>query len=199
MAGLPRQLLGTTRLVDDLPAARTLATDGDFAGCRFVTRAGELLEPDGTLTVGTQRGQAGIVLRKSELRDLRTRERSLAADATAAEAHLQERDRAGRIDAALHGLEQEVALLANRAGDLQAEIARHTQRRERLDEELALHRAESRIADDDLARVEARTGRTRRRGPASGGASRRISTSNWPGGSRRCGTASRPRRPGSRS
>jgi chromosome segregation ATPase len=37
----------------------------------MVTLQGELLEPDGSLTVGTHHAEAGILSRKSELRELR--------------------------------------------------------------------------------------------------------------------------------
>ncbi|HEV3440885.1 MAG TPA: AAA family ATPase, partial [Gemmata sp.] len=49
LPGLPRQLLGTVLLVDTLAEARALHVANP--GCRIVTRTGELLEPDGTLTV----------------------------------------------------------------------------------------------------------------------------------------------------
>src|SRR5205807_4199034 len=69
LAGLPAQLLGTTLLVPDLAAARELVAQ--TAGYRFVTLRGELLEADGTLTVGTHHAETGILSRKSELRELR--------------------------------------------------------------------------------------------------------------------------------
>ncbi|MBX9580319.1 MAG: AAA family ATPase, partial [Gemmataceae bacterium] len=84
LAGLPDQLLGDVYLVDTLADARRLAVG--LPGCRFVTPAGELLEPDGTLTAGPARSGAGLVSRKSELRDLRGRLAALAGAVAAAEA-----------------------------------------------------------------------------------------------------------------
>src|SRR5439155_16286031 len=51
LAHLPAQLLGRTLLVRDLTAAREISAH--TSGYRFVTLQGELLETDGTLTVGT--------------------------------------------------------------------------------------------------------------------------------------------------
>src|SRR5207249_3172529 len=69
LANLPAQLLRHTVVVRDLETARTLAARG--GGYRFVTLQGEMLEADGTLTVGTHHAEAGILSRKSELRELR--------------------------------------------------------------------------------------------------------------------------------
>ena len=69
LAHLPGQLLGRTLIVRDLEVARTIAAL--TIGYRFVTLQGELLEPDGTLTVGTHHAATGILSRKSELRELR--------------------------------------------------------------------------------------------------------------------------------
>ena len=69
LADLPAQLLGRTLIVRDLAAARAIAAHAP--GFRLVTLQGELLEPDGTLTVGTHHAETGILSRKSELRELR--------------------------------------------------------------------------------------------------------------------------------
>src|SRR5262249_21116906 len=69
LADLPARLLAGTLIVRDLTAARALAPH--LPGHRFVTLHGELLEADGTLTVGTHHAETGILSRKSELRELR--------------------------------------------------------------------------------------------------------------------------------
>ena len=69
LAELPAQLLGRTLIVRDLEAARAIAQH--TSGYRFVTLQGELLDPDGTLTIGTHHAETGILSRKSELRELR--------------------------------------------------------------------------------------------------------------------------------
>ncbi|RMF38997.1 MAG: chromosome segregation protein SMC [Planctomycetota bacterium] len=64
---LIRYLLGTTWLVESLDVALEL---GHFrgAGLRFVTAACELLESDGTLTLGALQSASGLVSRRSEIK-----------------------------------------------------------------------------------------------------------------------------------
>ena len=82
-AHVPVQLLRGTLIVRDLATARAIAASG--AGHRFVTLQGELLEPDGTLTVGTNHAEMGILSRKSELRELRERVAALDGRIAAAD------------------------------------------------------------------------------------------------------------------
>jgi chromosome segregation protein len=74
-ADVIRRLLGTTWFVEDLPTATQLA-ERHGSGCRWVTRTGQVLEADGTLIAGPRIAAetgAGIVSRRSQLRDLRNR------------------------------------------------------------------------------------------------------------------------------
>src|SRR5581483_10697698 len=68
LADLPARLLHRTLIVRDLAAAHTLAAQAP--GYRCITLQGELLEADGTLTIGTHHAETGILSRKSELREL---------------------------------------------------------------------------------------------------------------------------------
>ena len=71
-SSLMHRLLGDTWFVDDLHTAlRLQATAG--RGLRFVTRAGQLLERDGTIIAGARHATIGLVSRRSELRDLKQR------------------------------------------------------------------------------------------------------------------------------
>lgn len=66
---LLERLLGRTWFVKKLEHAFELAqTDG--AGLTFVTTAGDLLEPDGTLTIGPRNASSGLISRRSQLRAL---------------------------------------------------------------------------------------------------------------------------------
>ena len=67
---LAEQLLCDTWVVDTLDTAFGLAAEAG-RGCRFVTLQGELLDADGTLTVGALRGETTPVSQKSELRRLK--------------------------------------------------------------------------------------------------------------------------------
>ncbi len=62
-------LLGKTIVVDNLATALRLASD-DVAGHRFVTANGDVVESDGRLGLGPAGSTAGLISRKSELRDI---------------------------------------------------------------------------------------------------------------------------------
>lgn len=70
--GLARHLLGKTIVVDTLNTALSLAAR-DVAGHRFVTGQGEVVEPDGRVRLGRPSAAAGLISRKSELRDIADR------------------------------------------------------------------------------------------------------------------------------
>ncbi len=69
-APLDRQMLGRTWIVENLTAALALAQSPAGSGQQFVTLGGQLLDADGTLTVGPLQGAAGLISRRSELRAL---------------------------------------------------------------------------------------------------------------------------------
>jgi chromosome segregation protein len=68
------RLLGRTWVVDTLPhaveLARQVAEEPSSELLRFVTLAGEMVLPDGTLTLGPRQFSAGLISRRSELRAL---------------------------------------------------------------------------------------------------------------------------------
>lgn len=66
---LARHLLGRTIVVADKQAALSLAA-ADVGGHRFVTLDAEVIESDGRVSVGPLTATAGLISRKSELRDL---------------------------------------------------------------------------------------------------------------------------------
>ncbi len=70
VAPLFRYLLGTTWMVDSLDVALELA---HFRGAslRFVTSDCQLMEADGTLTIGALQSSAGLVSRRSEIQNTR--------------------------------------------------------------------------------------------------------------------------------
>jgi chromosome segregation protein len=152
--GLARRLLGDVRLADDLPAARDLQLL--FPGSRIVTRAGERLEPDGTVVIGPVHADSGIVSRKSELRELRDQIREL--EERIAELDTEQsglRGRAGAMDATISALDAEIGTLAGEAGTLRDRILEQRQRRERLVELGELAASEAAILARELAKAEA--------------------------------------------
>jgi chromosome segregation protein len=150
---LPEQLLGNVILVVSLADARRLAPS--FPQHRFVTRSGELLEPDGTLVIGPLTAEVGIVSRKSELRDLRGRVAGITEQIAAAEVELAEfRRQAASIGGTIGAVEEEIELLSSEAGDLQQRITLQRQQLEQLDELIELLRAESQVLEDEVQRSE---------------------------------------------
>ena len=141
LANLPAQLLGRTLLVGDLATARAIAAY--TSGYRFVTMQGELLEPDGTLTIGTHHAETGILSRKSELRELRLQVTALDRRIAELERDLNDlRNRIGLLDGQTDSLQEETDVLAEQAADLRSVSANTASDREGLHEEVALSRSE---------------------------------------------------------
>lgn len=154
LASLPDQLLGTVALVDTLADARRLAAQ--LPGHRFITRSGTLLEPDGTLTIGPPKAEAGIVSRKSELRELRGQYQLLAAEVSAAEVELAELRRRGEaVDGVIEAVEAEIGLLSGEAGDLRQKIVQQRQQLKHLYEDIELLRGELRTQEEQVRSGEA--------------------------------------------
>lgn len=151
---LPGQLLGQTLIVRDLDAARSMALliPGRY---RFVTLVGDLLEPDGTLTVGAHQAEIGILSRKSELLELR--EQIVTVDGRIQSA---ERELAGLrgsimdLDRHTSSLQEEISVLAEQAADLRSRIGQRREQHEGLNEEVTLTRGEMTRVQVDLDRLE---------------------------------------------
>ncbi|MDY3554680.1 chromosome segregation protein SMC [Gemmata sp. JC717] len=153
-AGLPAQLLGRVLMADTLADARWLVAL--HPGYRVVTRRGELLEPDGTLTVGPLRGEAGLVSRKSELRELREQFRATSELVAGAEVELADlRRRTESAEGTIEAVEAEIALLSDEAGDLLQRIARQRQQVEHLDADIELIEADCRTLEQQVQEGEA--------------------------------------------
>ncbi|MCI0376947.1 MAG: chromosome segregation protein SMC [Gemmataceae bacterium] len=153
LADLPARLLGRTLIVRDLGTARAIAEHAP--GFRLVTLQGELLEPDGTLTVGTHRAAAGILSRKSELLDLQ--EQVAVQDRHIAETGqkiFSLRDRIVALDVEQHDLQKEIEVLSEQAADLHARALRHSDKRQGLYEEVTGQRDEIVRIEEDMAALE---------------------------------------------
>lgn len=68
---LAQQLFGKTIVVKTLDVAVAMSAL-DVSGHRFVTLAGEVVEPNGCITLGPASAAAGLVSRRSELREIDT-------------------------------------------------------------------------------------------------------------------------------
>jgi chromosome segregation protein len=154
LADLPAHLLGRTLIVRDLDTARRIASH--YGGYRFVTLHGELLEPDGTLTIGTHHAETGILSRKSELRELRQQVGELDLRIEETERDLAElRDRVGSLDTRLATLQEEITMLADQAVEVRSRLGQRRERHEGLHEEVALNRSEIGRVERDLQEFKA--------------------------------------------
>src|SRR5262249_35824932 len=141
-------------IVRDLAAARAVA--GLKVGYRCITLQGELLEADGTLTLGTHHAEAGIVSRKSELRELR--EQVAALDARLADLERDQadlREHLALLDAQAEHAQREAHVLAEQANDMRWRIGQHRQRRQGLNEEVEVSRTELSGLEQEVERLRA--------------------------------------------
>ncbi len=154
LADLPRRLLGRTLIVRDLEAARAAAAHLD--GVRCVTLQGELLEADGTLTVGEHHAGSGILSRKSELRDLRERQQAMDARIAELDRDLSDlRERVAALDDRIGRQQLEIDVLVDQSADLRERVGQRRQRREGLHEEVAVNRSEISGLAQEIERLEA--------------------------------------------
>jgi chromosome segregation protein len=153
LADLPVRLLGRTLIVRDLATAKAVAALGP--GFRCVTLQGELLEPDGALTVGAHHAETGILSRKSELRELREQAATMELRVAELEHALNElKEQAHRLDGREEDQEREVQVLAEQAADLRSRLGQHRRRREGLHEEVALSQSELTGLEQEIQRLE---------------------------------------------
>ncbi|MCI0465351.1 MAG: chromosome segregation protein SMC [Gemmataceae bacterium] len=153
LSDLPGQLLGRTLIVLDLATARALAPS--TPGYRLVTLQGELLEPDGTLTVGMHHAETGILSRKSELRELRGQLASLDRRIGETERDLADlRERLADLEERMAAQERTIQVLAEQVADLRARLERHRDRRQGLHEEVAVSRDEIQRVEQEIGTLE---------------------------------------------
>jgi chromosome segregation protein len=153
LADLPTKLLGTTLVVRDLDTARAIAAN--TTGYRFITLRGEILEVDGTLTLGLQHAESGILSRKSEMREGRERIAELETRIEQNELTLAEtRDQIGFLERQNESLQEQINVLGEQAADLRTRIGQHRERREGLHEEVVLNRSEISGVEQDIQKLD---------------------------------------------
>lgn len=133
-APLAARLLGQTWLVETLGDALWMRERG--GALRFVTRAGEVLEADGTLTVGPAPGAWGLVSRRSELRVLRQQVSEVERQVIERRQELQDLGRQvegddTELQAANRSLQEAQSALSALQGDLQSVHLERDQLRQR--------------------------------------------------------------------
>jgi chromosome segregation protein len=151
-AAIAQHLLGRTVIVDDLSAAHELYRTGP-QGYRYVTKAGQVLEADGTLRAGPLTAAMGIISRRSELNAISRQ----IEEADARIAELQQKLTAGNeqakaLDAAQNELRNAGYQLNTRKVELTSQVAQNN------DKQSALRR-EQPILDRELEQLLHQTGR----------------------------------------
>ncbi|MSQ93252.1 MAG: chromosome segregation protein SMC [Gemmataceae bacterium] len=153
LADLPAQLLGRTLIVRDLATARVIAEHAP--GFRLITLQGDLLEPDGTLTIGAHHAETGVLSRKSEWRELTEQLAALEVRILEIEGEEQNlRDKLQGSEAASQEQQEIVTVLAEQCADLRGRVQRHQDRRQGLHEEVTVSRDEIQRIEQEVQTLE---------------------------------------------
>jgi chromosome segregation protein len=127
------RLLGNSLLVSDLDSAMLLGA-GPLAStpCRFVTRAGVVIEPDGRVCAGTRSGSEsdGLLARQSELHELSSKVEIIRTDLDQAKQEL------ARVD-------HDAANLGEQRSKLHSKLTALRESRVRTEHTLDTHRSEA--------------------------------------------------------
>lgn len=146
---LAARLLGRTWFVEKLAHAVELAKTAG-SGCRFVTMAGELLETDGSITVGPRHASSGLISRRSELRALGAQNADVAHSCQEAEEACERLGR--RIENCENRVRSEERLhleAMEAAGESRRELTSLEERRNHLNSQLAAQKTELLAAENE--------------------------------------------------
>lgn len=147
---LMRRLFGNVVVVASLDDAVAMSRQ-DASGYRFITRGGEILEPDGSVSAGLRGTQTGLVSRKSELRelgdalaahDLRVRELEERRAQTTAEVD--------QLDQQTHALREELHAVQSERIEVHAQVQNLEESIRRLSNEQPLLAGELQMLDSQI-------------------------------------------------
>ena len=137
-APLVERLLSRTWFVETLPQALALAP-GPGRGLNYVTLAGDLLEADGTLTVGPRSVATGLISRRSQLRALQAQLAELESAIVAAQNHMAElNDQIASGQRLVDRRSAEHRRIVNALAENRMAIAAAEERRSQLDQQQLL-------------------------------------------------------------
>ncbi|MEZ6142966.1 MAG: chromosome segregation protein SMC [Zavarzinella sp.] len=152
---LPQQLLGTTILVETIEPAIIYQGDYIANGFRYVTHVGEIVEADGSVTLGTLQVQHGLISRKSELRELKIQMEQLQHQLANAEVENTRFQHAlEQLNSPIRSLEEEIRVLRSTVADLSSEIQKQAQQRQHLEEDMQLIQQELALLADEENRIQ---------------------------------------------
>ena len=148
--------LGRTLLVEDLATALHMAEAG-FGHFRFITRRGELLCPDGTITVGAISSATGLLSRKSQLRELQTQREDLDQQmAEAASRHQELSHQCEHLQTQCRQVQARIDEVSHHLNEIGHEIEQKRADRSRLEEEDQLTQTEMDQIRQDMATLAQR-------------------------------------------
>ncbi|HMP01617.1 MAG TPA: chromosome segregation protein SMC [Gemmatales bacterium] len=155
---LPQLLLGDAFLVEDLAMARALHRA--YPAGRYLTRTGELLEPNGVLLAGAAGAHTGLMARKAQLRTLANQRAEVDAELESIETELATlEDEVHALTAAQATSDQRLQAASEQLADLGARIVRHRERGAGVAEELHLSTLELSQLQAEMAALEAEKSR----------------------------------------
>jgi len=148
------RLLGSTFRVETIDAAVLLAS-GPMKGCRFVTPAGEVVEPDGRVIAGPQTEDtgAGVIARRNELASLEIQVGSLSAAVVAA------RESLAAVDAEAAEMTKSAADLRQKLAAEQRQLLSESSRVDRLSSELSRTERDIKACEQELEMLRGRADR----------------------------------------
>lgn len=148
-------LLGRTIVAEHLDAALALGRRSGFR-YRIVTLEGELLNPGGSITGGSQGTRAtGLLGREREREELTDQVKALRIQAESLEQHLAgiRGDRAA-VDSTIVQTQREIQALEIQLAEARSELLRFKTEKERLDQALELYQNEKKTLLEELAAGE---------------------------------------------
>lgn len=138
LAPLAHQLLGKTLVVDSLADAVELQTLG-ARGYRFVTRAGEVLEPNGSMQLGDMSKRGGMITRRAEVAKLDEELAQVEAKVTELTEEISRCDQHSRaLDAKLQELRQQIYQTDNARAEVNAQLQQASSQLQRTNAEAPL-------------------------------------------------------------
>lgn len=153
-----RQLLSGSWAVEMLTHARQLR-DAGYGDVRFVTLAGEVVHPDGSIVAGPK-DVAGLISRRTELRDLRREEAVLRSQIEEGEREIARLSENAEQQAALAGeLRERHQVESGKMAEHQVRHATLRNHLEQLAEEEASLDTEHLAAQRELEEMSSETGR----------------------------------------
>lgn len=143
------RLLGQTYLADDFERARDAARRS--YDLRFVTRSGDILEPDGSVGTGKPNKTIGILARSAEIRALREQAEQCAARILELESEFALIDiDVRRIEAQLNEQEVRRSTLSEQSRHVDLLLRQNHDRVQTVESQLATNRREHQRAIDDV-------------------------------------------------